>query len=142
MPMLKLPSITAGRWRLPGEPVTESTVFSKLYGQLGGVLELSGRYDQALANYEEMDSFAREHNEPSIELNALMAKATLYSTYTPLHNSELGEKTLLQALELSHKIGDRLIEARLHWNLMLTYIFSSRISQATEHGELAFSPGA
>jgi class 3 adenylate cyclase/tetratricopeptide (TPR) repeat protein len=115
----------------------DSQLFSKLYGQLGGVLELSGRYDQALANYEEMGAFAREHNDPSIELNALMAKATLYSTYTPLHNSELSEKTLLQALELSHKVGDRLIEARLHWSLMLTYVFSSRISQATEHGELA-----
>ena len=112
---------------------------AKLYGQLGGVLELCGRYDEALVNYEEMGAFARELPSQSMELNALIAKATLYSTFTRIHNPELGEKTLLEALELSHKVGDRLIEARLHWNLMLMYVFSSRFPQATEHGELALA---
>jgi tetratricopeptide (TPR) repeat protein len=117
----------------------EPARIAKLYGQLGGVLELSGRYDEALVNYEEMGAFARELTSPSIELNALIAKATLYSTFTRIHNPELGEKTLLEALELSHKVGDRLIEARLHWNLMITYVFSSRIPQATKHGEMALA---
>jgi len=117
----------------------ENDNIAKLYGQLGGVLELSGSYDRALENYEEMRSFARSQKEPSIELNALMAKATLYSIFTRLHNPELSEKTLLEALELSREIGDRLIEARLHWNLMLAYTFSSRFPQATEQGELALA---
>ena len=116
---------------------SEMGLIAKLYGQLGSVLELSGRYEEALANYDDMETFARTHTARSMEMNALMAKATLYSTFTQLHNSELSEKTLLQVVEISHEIGDRLSEARLHWNLMLTYLFSSRISQATEHGELA-----
>jgi predicted ATPase len=43
---------------------SEISLISKLFGQLGGVLELSGRYEQALANYEEMGSFAREGADP------------------------------------------------------------------------------
>jgi predicted ATPase/class 3 adenylate cyclase len=110
---------------------------AKLHAQLGQSLELSGRYEQALASYEEMQRFGREQEEGSMELSALMAKATIYSTYTSLHDPVLGEQTLIQALDLSQKLGDRVAQTRLNWNLMLTYLFSSRLGQALTHGELA-----
>jgi tetratricopeptide (TPR) repeat protein len=109
----------------------------QLYTQLGSVLELGGRYEHALENYEEMQAFGSKQGERSAELGALMAKATLYSTYTRLHDPTLSERTLIQALELSDKIGDRAAQAKLRWNLMLTYLFSSRLDQALIHGELA-----
>ncbi len=112
---------------------------AKLYTQLGQALELTGRYEKALENYEEMQSFGREHDERSTKFAALMGKATIYSTYTRLHDPALGEQTLLQALELSGEIGDRAAQAKLNWNLMLTYLFSKRLDQALEHGERALA---
>ncbi|MCI0552664.1 MAG: AAA family ATPase [Anaerolineae bacterium] len=110
---------------------------AKLFTQIGQALELSGRYEQALQNYESMQDFGREQGDASTELSALMAKATIYSTYTSLHDPLLGEQALIQALELSRAIGDRAAQARLNWNLMLTYLFSKRLDQALRHGELA-----
>lgn len=115
----------------------DSELIAKLHIQLGSALELSGRYEQALQNYESMQVFGREQEKDSIELSALMAKATIYSTYTSLHDSALSEQALILALELSNKIGDRAAQVKLNWNLMLTYLFSSRVPQALRHGELA-----
>ena len=111
----------------------------QLYTQLGSVLELSGRYEQALENYEEMRAFGREQGESPAELTALMAKATIYSTYTRLHDPALSERTLIEALELSREMGDRAAQAKLNWNLMLTYLFSKRLDQALEHGQRALA---
>ena len=44
---------------------------------------------------------------------------------------------LVQALEISREIEDRAAQARISWNLMLTYLFSKRLDQALEHGQLA-----
>lgn len=108
-----------------------------LYTKLGQVLELSGRYDEALENYNTMESYALDQEVPSMHLAALLAKSTLYSTYTTLHNPGLGEQLIHQALELSEEIGDRATQVKLHWNLMVTHLFSSRIDQALEHGKHA-----
>lgn len=112
---------------------------TSLFIQLGHVLELAGRYEQALENYEAMQAFGREQDVRSIEFAALMAKSTIYSTYTSLHDPALGEQTLLQALELSGEIGDRAAQARLNWNLMLTYLFSKRLDQSLKHGQVALA---
>jgi len=111
----------------------------QLYTQLGSVFELSGRYEQALENYEEMQAFGRKQGERSAELGALMAKATIYSTFTQLHNSERSEQLLIQALEISREIGDHAAQARLNWNLMLNYLFSKRLDESLEHGNMALT---
>lgn len=108
-----------------------------LFSELGRVLELAGRYEQALQNYNELQEFGRQRGDRSIEMAALMAKAPLYSIFTPLHNSALSEQMLIQALEISREIGDRAAQARLNWNLMLNYLFSKHPDQALEHGQLA-----
>jgi tetratricopeptide (TPR) repeat protein len=108
-----------------------------LFSELGRVLELAGRYEQALENYNTWQEFGREQGDRSIEMNALMAKAPLYSIFTPLHNSSLSEQLLVEALEISREIGDRAAQARLSWNLMLNYLFSKRPDQALEQGQVA-----
>lgn len=112
---------------------------AQLYSKLGGVLELAGRYPQALTNYESMQQFARENHVPPMELNALMSKATIYATPTALRDAELSEKTSLQALELSRQIGDVTLEAKLNWNLMLNHLHSRHIEQAYEYGQRALA---
>ncbi len=112
-------------------------LISKLHTQLGSVLELSGRYEQALENYNAMQAFGRESGVRSVEMAALMAKATMYSIFTSLHDSALSEQLLIQALEISREIDDRITQAKLNWNLMLVYLFSKRPAPALEHGMVA-----
>ena len=108
-----------------------------LFSELGRVLELAGRYDQALENYNAWLELGREHGDRSMEMHALMAKAPLYSIFTPLHDSALSERLLLEALEISREIGDNAAQARLSWNLMLNYLFSKHPDEALEHGKVA-----
>lgn len=110
-----------------------------LYTQLGSVLELGGQHKEALDTYEAMRVFGMEMGERSIELSALMAKATIYSTFTRYHNAELSEQTLIHALEISRELGDRDTETRLNWNLMLNDLFSKRLDRSLQYGELALS---
>jgi tetratricopeptide (TPR) repeat protein len=77
--------------------------------------------------------------ERSIELSALMAKATIYSTFTQHHNAQLSEQTLIQALDISRELGDRDTQTRLNWNLMLNYLFSKRLDQSLQYGERALA---
>jgi predicted ATPase/class 3 adenylate cyclase len=108
-----------------------------LFLQLGSVLQLSGRDERALANYEDMQSFGADHHIRSIEMKALMAKATIYSIFSQLHDSRRSEQVLIEALEISREIGDRVTQAKLNWNLMLTFLYSKRLDQALEYGEIA-----
>ena len=117
----------------------DNKLIIKLHTQLGQSLELAGRYELALKNYEQLQTFGRESGDRSAELSALMAKATIYSTYTHLHDPAMGEQSLIQALELSREIGDRAAQAKLNWNLMVAYLFSSRLPQSLEHGEHALA---
>ena len=116
---------------------SELSQIRHLFSELGRVLELAGRYEQALENYTAWQEFGRARGDRSIEMAALMAKAPLYSTFTPLHNSSRSEQLLVQALEISQEIGDQAAQARLSWNLMLNYLFSKRPDQALEHGQVA-----
>ena len=111
----------------------------KLHTQLGQAYELSGRYEQALQNYEAMQAFGRERGDRSIEMKALMAKATIYSIFSHLHSPVKSEQMLLQALEISREIGDRTTQAKLSWNLMIAYLFSKRLGESLQHGEVALS---
>ncbi len=112
---------------------------SYLFTQLGSALELSGRHTEALENYEAMQAFGERQAERSIELAALMAKATLYSTFTQVHDAERSERTLIQALEISREIGDRDAQTRLHWNLLLNYLFSKQLDRALAYGTQALT---
>jgi len=110
---------------------------SQLFTQLGSVLELSGRFDQALEAYNGLQSFGKEQGLRAIEMKALMAKATIYSIFSQMHDSNLSEQVLKEALEISREIGDIAAQARLNWNLMLTFLFSKRLDQALGYGEAA-----
>jgi len=112
---------------------------TKLYAALGSVLEVSGRFEEALENYDEMQDFGRESRDRSVEMQALMSKATIYSIFSRLHNPLLSEQMLVEALEISREIGDRLTQAKLNWNLMLTYLFSKRFEQSLQHGQVALA---
>ena len=109
----------------------------QIFNQLGQVLELSGRYEQALAVYDDMHAFGSQRGDRFAEMSALMAKATIYSIFSQLHNPDLSAKLLLDALEISRELGDRAAQTKLSWNLMLNNLFSKRFDDALKHGETA-----
>ena len=111
----------------------------QIFNQLGQVLELSGRYGQALAVYDDLRVFGGEHGDRSAEMSALMAKATIYSIFSQLHDPDLSAKLLLDALEISRELGDRAAQTKLSWNLMLNNLFSKRFDNALKHGETALT---
>jgi len=108
-----------------------------IFNHLGQALELSGRYEQALAVYDDLRAFAVERRDRSAEMSALMAKATIYSIFSQLHNPDLSAKLLMDALEISRELGDRAAQTKLSWNLMLNNLFSKKFNDALKYGETA-----
>ena len=113
----------------------ENDILASIYFQLGSVYELSGRYENAQKTYKDMEATAIERGDRLMELKALMGLATIYSTLNPVYNPSLGETFQKQALDLATKLKDTPSQAKLHWNLMLNYLFSNRVEEAHEHCE-------
>jgi tetratricopeptide (TPR) repeat protein len=110
-----------------------------LYLGRGRALELNAQYDDALANYIEMETLARERGDRALQLAALMQRTTIHSTSTPKFDFALGEQLLAQCLELAQTLNDRAAEARILWNRMNLYRFSGHIPQSLECGERALA---
>jgi tetratricopeptide (TPR) repeat protein len=113
--------------------------FLNLYLRFGKVLELIGRHAEALTNYLEMEALAREQHDRAQELAAVLARATVHSTFTPVHNPAQAEALLAQALTLARELGDRASESKILWNLMLVNIFTNRLTEAIQYGEPALT---
>ena len=107
-----------------------------LYASRGRAQELSGQYDDALANYQEFESLARERDDGAMRLVALLPQATVHSTYTVKFDPERGEELSKQALILARELEDHGAEAKALWNLMLLAVFASQDpQQAIGYGE-------
>jgi tetratricopeptide (TPR) repeat protein len=111
-------------------------VLLHLYLHLGRVLEISGRYDEAIANYTEMETLARARGDRPLELAALMEltklRAIPSAKYDPPQGRVLAERTLA----LAHDLGDRAAEARVLWILLILNIYSGNdLLQAIPYGE-------
>ncbi len=107
-----------------------------LYLKRGRVFELSGKYQQALENYQAMQALARERADERLELEGLMASTTLHSIPGPANNPLLARGLAAQALALAHELGMRAAEAKIYWNLMLLENWGGGDPQrAVEFGE-------
>lgn len=117
-----------------------TTSLRELYLKRGRAQELNARNDLALKNYEEMQTLASQRGDRHMELDALMARATIISIPTQYQNLELALTLSNRGLELARELGDRTAEAKVLWNLMLFYNYAvSRRLLAIEYGEQALS---
>jgi class 3 adenylate cyclase/tetratricopeptide (TPR) repeat protein len=108
----------------------------KLFSSRGRSLELSGHYQEALANYQELEDLGRERSDHSLELAALIPQATVYSIPTVKHDREQGLALADRALALARELNDHRAEARSLWNLMLLENYTGHEPhQAVEYGE-------
>jgi predicted ATPase len=106
-----------------------------LYSRRGRSMELLGQFEPALKNYDEMSSTARECQDRRMELDAMMASSTLYSTPTAVMDPEKGQALSEDALKLAQELGDQSIQCKVLWNLLLANLHSARLDQAIDYGE-------
>jgi tetratricopeptide (TPR) repeat protein len=117
--------------------VTEHTsaLLQHLFIQRGRALELDGQREQALENYYAMESLARQRGDQSLELAALMARATLHVLPTHADDTASVQGALEQALAMAHTLNDRQAESKALWNLMLLSLSTGSLQQAVLYGE-------
>ena len=107
-----------------------------LYTRRGRAFELSDHYDQALANYEEMQTLAQTRRDRSLELEALMLRALAYAVGSGVWDVRKAQPLALDALALACALGDRAAEARSNWILLLINRFGNEgTAKAIEYGE-------
>ena len=102
----------------PADELTE------LYLRAGRATELMDRYADAVAIYVEMLERARGLGDRPMELAAMAARATGEAIGVATGNFDPATKErALEALDLARELGDRSIEAKVLWTLLLTNRF-------------------
>ena len=111
-------------------------LLARLYPNRGRALELSGRYDEAEENYEEMRAHAEASGDRAAELQAAMSLTTLLTTPTPKFDVADGRRASQQAVALARELGDRRAESKALWNLMNLNVYGGGDNdEAVEAGE-------
>jgi class 3 adenylate cyclase/tetratricopeptide (TPR) repeat protein len=128
-------ALTAARRLGVGSPRVRS-----LYERRGTALELAGRYDDAIDNYEEMRTEARDRGDESFELAAATRIALLYSTPTPKFDPERGRRLSGENVAMARRLGDRRAEARALWNIVVANVYGGGDgATAVEAGEASLA---
>jgi class 3 adenylate cyclase/tetratricopeptide (TPR) repeat protein len=119
----------------------ELPLLRSVYERRGTALELAARHREAVENYEEMRSIAREHGDEAMELAADGAIALLYSTPSPLFDAERGRRLSEENAVLARRLGDRAAEARALWSVLVANIFGGGgdVARAIEAGEASLA---
>ncbi len=111
----------------------------ELYRRRGRTLELLLDYEQAVANYAEMERIGREGNNERMILAGWTALATIQATFTPFHDAAQAIALSKRALELARRLGDREAESKTLWNLALAYGFGDDARKAITYGEASLA---
>jgi DNA-binding SARP family transcriptional activator/predicted ATPase len=120
---------------LAGQVETDGVTLTLLYTRLGRALELDSQFGQVLATYAAMEALARRRGDRRMELMSLMARATIQSVPTAVHDPERARLLGSRALSLAAELGDQAAEAEILWVLSVANYFTDRLSQAIECGE-------
>jgi tetratricopeptide (TPR) repeat protein len=111
-----------------------------LYTRRGRIFEVCGQYEDALANYQELEKLGQDRKSTDLRIAALLPQATIYSTPTAKFNPEHGDEIASRALNLARETGNQEGEARALWNLMLSESFTGGdILQGVNYGEEALA---
>ncbi len=125
----------SGREQIPLE------VLAHLFTQLGRMLELESRWQEAVAIYEEMARWATQYGDQEMLLTAQMAQILPYAIPTslsnPAHACTLGE----QALALAHELENPTAEVTTLRYLSMAALFNARVSQAFAYAERGLALG-
>ena len=107
-----------------------------VYLARGRTLELIGEFDEALANYRELQSTARERGDRGMELAALIPQATIHSTSNRKFDPETGRDLSNEGLSLARELNDHRAESKVLWTLMLLEYYAGHDREgAIAYGE-------
>src|SRR5262249_54016470 len=106
-----------------------------LYSARGRAFELTGRFQEALTNYADMEAVGRQRGDRAMQLSSLITRATIYATTSAVRDIALSQTLSDQALALAREIGDRLAQAKIFWNLLLLNTWNGHPREAVEYGE-------
>jgi tetratricopeptide (TPR) repeat protein len=113
-------------------------VLNQLYLQRGRAMELVGRYDDAIANYKDLNALGEDLGEDRLILGSTIARTTLHSTPNPQKDLPQAERLSKRAMELAIQLGDEVSQAKILWNEMLRLTFSGgKYEDAVAAGERA-----
>ena len=108
----------------------------RLFPSRGRAFELAGRYDDAVANDESWRALAEAAGDRSAVLDADLALATIFSTPTPKVDAERGRTLSERTLDLARQLGDRMVESKALWNLMILNVYrGGDLREAVDAGE-------
>lgn len=110
-----------------------------LYKQRGRILEVVGRFNDALASYLELHELATARQDRALELAYLMLRAPLHSAPMATFDAKVAEQLLLDALGTSRELQDEAAEARVLWNLSLLSTHTMRAEDGLMYGELSLA---
>ena len=116
-----------------GEATAEQ--ITHLYLRRGRALELGSQFENAMANYHDMEVIAAERQDKIMELEALVAQGTLYSTANVLFDSEKAEDYAQRGLDLARSLDNGAVEAKILWNVLNLNRLMNRMPEALEAGE-------
>lgn len=110
-----------------------------LYTHYGRILEVTGKYFEALTTYQALHTLAETRADRTLELASLMLRAPLHSAPLPTFNAELAKQLLLDALGTARELCDEVAEARVLWNLCLWSVHSMHPADGVMYGELSLA---
>lgn len=105
----------------------------------GRVLELMGRYDEAIAAYRALQEMGQNRGDPAIELGALLPLATLFIFPNRTQDMVEGLHVNQRALALAQALGDDEAQARALWNMQQHAYFSGRASESVAYSKQALA---
>jgi predicted ATPase len=113
-----------------GEANTRQLIY--LYRRRGRALELLLRHDEALETYQALESLGEARGDDSIKLAGIAAQGTAY--YVGKSDLEKSRARTEEALALARQMGDRRVEARCLWTLLVALTWFNP-TEALEYGE-------
>lgn len=117
------------------ELAVDAAALEHLYMNRGRALELSSCHQEALANYQELVTLARQRGDLHLELSALMVITTLHATPSSLRDPHQVEILSAQALEMARRLDDRPAEAKILWNQSLSASSTGHPDLGVQYGE-------
>lgn len=128
--------------QIAGRSEVRTSTLARIYVQRGRAFELSGRFEHALANYEEMETVANGRGEKPLQVQARLHRATVYVVGGPVTDFAKAHALAAEALVMAQELGDKQAEAKAYWNLMLANRFANEgVRRAIEYGERSAAIG-
>lgn len=110
-------------------------VLMYLYLRRGRAFELNQQFEQAAANYSEMETLADDLDDPNLRLASLVAMLTLHSIPGPQFDLQQATRLANQGLSLANQLNDQVSESKIYWNLTILNTMTGQTSQAIDYAK-------